>query len=77
VRRDVVNRIGDAALDPAARDLAVRLATGPTRCYAATKALWRLWADVGGHAARGEFYDRSMPLFETRDAKATLKFTPQ
>jgi len=29
--------------------------------------------ETGGRAAREQLYDRSMPLFETRDAKAALK----
>jgi enoyl-CoA hydratase/carnithine racemase len=68
---NVVNRVvDDAALAQAARDLGVRLATGPTRVYAATKALWRLQAEAGGRAARGKLYALSMPLFDTRDVKA-------
>ena len=71
---NVVNRVvEDAALEQVARDLAVRLASGPTRAYAATKALWRLQAESGERAAREVLYDRSMPLFETADAKAALK----
>jgi enoyl-CoA hydratase/carnithine racemase len=71
---NVINRVvDDAALEQAARDLAVRLAAGPTRAYAATKALWRLQAESGERAAREALYDRSMPLFETQDAKVALK----
>jgi enoyl-CoA hydratase/carnithine racemase len=71
---NVVNRVVDeAALEEAARDLARRLANGPTRAYAATKALWRLQAEAGGRAASEQLYDHSMPLFETRDVKAALK----
>ena len=71
---NVVNRlVDDATLEQEARDLAVRLAAGPTLTYAATKALWRLQAEAGERAAREELYDRSMPLFETRDAKDALK----
>jgi enoyl-CoA hydratase/carnithine racemase len=74
VRLNVVNRVvDDAALEEVARDLAARLATGPTRAYAATKSLWRLQAEAGGRAAREQLYNRSMPLFETRDVKAALK----
>ena len=71
---NVVNRVvEDAGLDQAARELAMRLATGPTRADAATKALWRLQAGAGGSTAREKLYDYSMPLFETRDARAALK----
>jgi hypothetical protein len=65
--------VDDAELDQAARDMAMLLATGPTRAYAATKALWRLQAQAGTRAARAQLYERSMPLFDTRDAKAALK----
>jgi enoyl-CoA hydratase/carnithine racemase len=71
---NTVNRVvDDAELDQAARDMAMLLATGPTRAYAATKALWRLQAQAGTRAARTQLYERSMPLFDTRDAKAALK----
>ena len=71
---NVVNWVvDDPALEEAARDLAMRLATGPTLAYEATKALWRIQADARRLAARETLYDRSMPLFETRDAKAALK----
>lgn len=71
---NVINQVvDDAALEQAARDLAVRLASGPTRAYAATKDLGRLQAESGERAAREVLYDRSMPLFETQDAKAALK----
>ena len=71
---NVVNRVvDDAALEQTAQALAVRLASGPTKAYAATKGLWRLQAEVGERAAREALYDRSMPLFETEDAKLALK----
>jgi enoyl-CoA hydratase/carnithine racemase len=71
---NTVNRVvDDAELDQAARDMAMLLATGPTRAYAATKALWRLQAQAGTGAARTQLYERSMPLFDTRDAKAHLR----
>lgn len=57
--------VDDAALEQVARDLAMRLASGPTRAYAATKALWRLQAESGERAARKALYEHSMPLFET------------
>ncbi|MDN5005487.1 enoyl-CoA hydratase/isomerase family protein [Bradyrhizobium sp. GCM10027634] len=71
---NVVNRVvDDALLEQTARALAARLASGPTRAYAATKSLWRLQAESGERAAREALYDRSMPLFETEDAKTALK----
>jgi enoyl-CoA hydratase/carnithine racemase len=71
---NVVNRVvHDDAVEETARDLAMRLASGPSQAYAATKSLWRLQAESGEHAARKVLYDCSMPLFETQDAKAALK----
>ena len=75
---NVINRVvDDATLEQVARDLAMRLAAGPTLAYAATKALWRIQAESGERAAREVLYDRSMPLFETQDAKAALKVAAQ
>jgi enoyl-CoA hydratase/carnithine racemase len=69
----VVNRtIADEALLDEATAFADKLATGPTRAYAAHKALLRAWA-VGGIAAADEaMLDIAMPLFETDDVKTTL-----
>lgn len=64
--------VDDDALDQASRDLADRLASGPTRAYAATKALWRLQTQLGDAAARAALYDTAMPVFETRDARVAL-----
>jgi enoyl-CoA hydratase/carnithine racemase len=69
----VVNRVvaDDALLDEATA-FAQRLAKGPTRAYAAHKALLRAWA-VGGVAAADEaMFDIALPLFETEDVKTTL-----
>jgi enoyl-CoA hydratase/carnithine racemase len=52
-QRGVVNRVvPDAELDQRARELAMRAANGPTRAYAAHKALLRIWAEAGVAAAR-------------------------
>jgi enoyl-CoA hydratase/carnithine racemase len=69
----VVNRVvPDDALIQKATAFARRLAQGPTRAYAAHKALLRAWA-VGGVAAADEaMFDIAMPLFETEDVKAGL-----
>jgi enoyl-CoA hydratase/carnithine racemase len=69
----VVNRIvADEALLDEATAFAERVATGPTRAYAAHKALLRAWA-VGGVAAADEaMFDIALPLFETEDVKTTL-----
>ncbi|MFE2061344.1 enoyl-CoA hydratase/isomerase family protein [Streptomyces sp. NPDC059467] len=69
----VINRvIADDALLAEATAFARRVAKGPTRAYAAHKALLRAWA-VGGVAAADEaMFDIAMPLFETDDVKAGL-----
>ncbi|MFE4967360.1 enoyl-CoA hydratase/isomerase family protein [Streptomyces sp. NPDC056660] len=69
----VVNRVlADSALDREATAFARRLTSGPTRAYAAHKALLRAWR-LGGTAAADEaMFDIALPLFETEDAKAGL-----
>ena len=69
----VVNRVvGDETLLEAATDFAQRIANGPTRAYAAHKALLRAWA-VGGVAAADEaMFDIALPLFETKDVRTNL-----
>jgi enoyl-CoA hydratase/carnithine racemase len=73
-RFGVVNRIvADADLLQEARAFAHKAAQGPTRAYAAHKALLRAWA-VGGVAAADEaMFDIAMPLFETEDVQRGLK----
>jgi enoyl-CoA hydratase len=69
-RWNVVNRVWpDEGFDAAARDFATKLANGPTRAHAATKAIVRAQLDGGVTAA-----DRIVPrvagdLFETDDLK--------
>jgi enoyl-CoA hydratase/carnithine racemase len=71
---NVVNRVvEDTDLESEAAALAVRLADGPTKAFAATKALWRLQAEQGVKAAKAKLYDLSMPLFETQDAQTALR----
>jgi enoyl-CoA hydratase/carnithine racemase len=70
MQRGVVNRVvSDAELDQSARELAVQAARGPTRAYAAHKALLRIWAEAGVAAADTAMFDIAMPLFETEDVK--------
>jgi hypothetical protein len=69
----VVNRVvpGETLVNVATA-FAQKIAKGPTRAYAAHKALLRAWA-VGGLAAADEaMFDIAMPLFETDDVKAGL-----
>lgn len=69
----MVNRVlADSALETEATAFARRLTSGPTRAYAAHKALLRAWR-VGGTAAADEaMFDIALPLFESEDAKAGL-----
>jgi enoyl-CoA hydratase/carnithine racemase len=72
-QRGVVNRIvPDAELQAAARDLAAKLAKGPTRAYAAHKALLRIWAESGVAAADSAMFEIAMPLFESDDVRRGL-----
>lgn len=69
----VVNRvIADDALLDQATAFARRLAKGPTRAYAAHKALLRAWAVGGVDAADEAMLEVAMPLFETRDVETGL-----
>jgi enoyl-CoA hydratase/carnithine racemase len=70
MQRGVVNRVvPDAELDKSAREFAMRVAKGPTRAYAAHKALLRIWAEAGVAAADSAMFDIAMPLFETDDVR--------
>ena len=70
MQRGVVNRVvPDDQLEQRARELAMRAAGGPTRAYAAHKALLRIWAEAGVAAADNAMFDIAMPLFETEDVR--------
>lgn len=74
-RWNVVNRVlPDEGFDEAARAFALRLAEGPTKAHAATKAIVRAALQEGG--ARGA--DRRVPelagdLFATEDLRAAVR----
>lgn len=69
-QRGVVNHVVPAAdLEATVRNLAEVAAKGPTRAYAAHKALLRIWAEAGTAAADHALLDIAMPLFETNDVK--------
>jgi enoyl-CoA hydratase/carnithine racemase len=71
---NVVNWVvDDAEFESQAAALATRLAEGPTKAFAATKALWRMQAEEGVKAAIAKLYDLSMPIFETEDARTALR----
>jgi enoyl-CoA hydratase/carnithine racemase len=71
---NVVNQVvDDADLESQAVALATRLAEGPTKVFAATKALWRLQSEAGVKVAKARLYDISMPIFDTEDAQTALR----
>jgi enoyl-CoA hydratase/carnithine racemase len=73
-RFGVVNRVvADADLLKEAREFARKVSLGPTRAYAAHKALLRAWAVGGVASADDAMFDIAMPLFETDDVQRGLK----
>ncbi|MDM0066083.1 enoyl-CoA hydratase/isomerase family protein [Variovorax sp. J31P207] len=73
-RFGVVNRVvADADLLKETREFARKVSVGPTRAYAAHKALLRAWAVGGVAAADDAMFDIAMPLFETDDVQRGLK----
>jgi enoyl-CoA hydratase/carnithine racemase len=69
----VVNRVvPDLELLSEATALVEKIAKGPTRAYAAHKALLRTWAVGGVGAADEVMFDIAMPLFDTEDVKGGL-----
>jgi enoyl-CoA hydratase/carnithine racemase len=72
-RFGVINRVvPDAELQAEANAFASKLAKGPTRAYAAHKALLRSWAVGGVSAADEAIFDIAMPLFDGDDVKDGL-----
>jgi hypothetical protein len=70
MQRGVVNQVvPDAELEQRAKEFALGVAAGPTRAYAAHKALLRIWAEAGVAAADSAMFDIAMPLFETDDVR--------
>lgn len=73
-RWNVVNRVwDDADVDRKARELAQRLADGPTRAHDATKRIVRAWCDDGIDAADAVVPEVSGALFETDDLRAAVE----
>jgi len=69
----IVNKVfADDALAAEARAFVDRLATGPTRAYAAHKALLRTAATSGVSAADDIMFDIAMPVFDSQDATGGL-----
>lgn len=70
---NVVNRVVEGGeLDKEIDLLAERLAAGPPRAYAATKAIMRKWSLDGVKSAKAALYDASIPLFDTDDVQRAL-----
>jgi enoyl-CoA hydratase len=70
----VVNRVLDGGeLLSAARAFAARLAAGPTRAHAATKAIVRAQIDDGTRGADARTAEMTSHLFETRDSREAVK----
>ncbi|CAB3788417.1 Short-chain-enoyl-CoA hydratase [Paraburkholderia caffeinitolerans] len=73
-RYGVVNRVvADEELMAQASDFARKAAAGPTRAYAAHKALLRIWAEGGVAVADRAMSGIAMPLFETDDARRGIR----
>ena len=61
--------VPDAQLDVEADALARRLASGPTRSYAATRSLLKAWSSGGVAAADAVMLDVAMDLYNSSDAQ--------
>jgi len=73
-RWNVVNRVlPDDGFDAAARDFARKLAEGPTRAHAATKAIVRAQVDGGARAADERVPELAGDLFATEDLKGAVR----
>ncbi len=74
-RWNVVNRVlPDEGFDEAARAFALKLAQGPTRAHAATKAIVRAALDEGGaHGADRRVPELAGDLFATEDLKGAVR----
>ena len=61
--------VAEAQVEETASALAVRLSTGPTRSYHATRTLLKVWSGGGVPAADAIMLDIAMELFHTEDVK--------
>ncbi|MNV45580.1 putative enoyl-CoA hydratase [compost metagenome] len=61
--------VSDAEVEATAASLATRLSTGPTRSYAAIRALLKAWGGGGVPAADAVLLDLTMVLHGTEDAR--------
>jgi enoyl-CoA hydratase len=73
-RWNVVNRVWeDDEVDARSRELAQRLADGPTRAHDATKQIVRAWADAGVATADSVVPAVSGALFATEDLQSAVQ----
>jgi enoyl-CoA hydratase len=73
-RWNVVNRVlPDEGFDNATRELAARLATGPTRAHSATKDVLRAYGEGGMQAANDAVPAIAGGLFDTADLRNALR----
>jgi enoyl-CoA hydratase len=73
-RWNVVNRVIDhEGFDDAARAFAQKIAAGPTRAHAATKAIVRAQKEGGARAADAIVAEVSGALFDTEDLKNAVR----
>lgn len=61
--------VADESLDATADELTHRLASGPTRSYAATRTLLKTWSGGGVTTADAAMFDITMELFNTEDVQ--------
>jgi enoyl-CoA hydratase/carnithine racemase len=61
--------VSDAHVEHTAMELAQKLASGPTRSYAATRALLKAWSAGGVPGADAVLLDITMDLFNTEDCR--------
>jgi enoyl-CoA hydratase/carnithine racemase len=59
--------VAEAEVAAAAKELAQKLATGPTRSYAATRTLLKAWSAGGVPAADAMMLDVTMDLYTSED----------
>lgn len=73
-RWNVVNEVcRDDELGDRSRELAERLAAGPTLAHAMTKRIVRAWAEDGMEAADRVTREEAADLFETEDLRAAVE----
>jgi enoyl-CoA hydratase len=73
-RWNVVNRVLDPeGFDEAARAFALKIANGPTRAHAATKAIVRAQKEGGARAADAIVAEVSGALFDTQDLQNAVR----